>query len=342
MYRQILVEKKDCDLRRIVWRDNPGEQLTSYRLRTVTYGMACAPYLAIRTLLQLSRDEEEAYPLAARCLRSDVYMDDVVSGSDTLEEAGQLQQQLLALLRAGGFKLRKCDQGTNFVGADRELRRLFAAASLDWAKLAGILAQDGTTWHFNPPAAPHFGGIWEAAVKSMKFHLRRVVGDTPLTYEEMATVLAQIEACLNSRPLSPLEVDTEANESLTPGHFLVGGPLTAVPEPSLTEEKKPRLTRWQLLQRMRDHFWKRWAAEYLQGLQSRHKWSQPQPNVQPGDLCLVTSEVTPPTKWPIGRILPTYPGDDGRVRVVLVKTPFSTIKRPVTKLCLYPKTPVRD
>ncbi|XP_076635445.1 uncharacterized protein LOC143348733 [Colletes latitarsis] len=107
MYRQILVEKKDCDLQRIVWRDNPGEQLTSYRLRTVTYGMACAPYLAIRTLLQLSRDEEEAYPLAARCLRSDVYMDDVVSGSDTLEEAGQLQQQLLALLRAGGFKLRK-------------------------------------------------------------------------------------------------------------------------------------------------------------------------------------------------------------------------------------------
>ncbi|XP_046142335.1 uncharacterized protein LOC123987952 [Osmia bicornis bicornis] len=230
------------------------------------------------------------------------------------------------------------DQGTNFVGADRELRRLFSAAKFDFQTLASSLALDGTTWKFNLPAALHFGGIWEAAVKSMKFHLRRVVGETPLTFEEMSTVLSQIEACLNSRPLAPLGIDPDCNEFLTPGHFLVGASLTAVPEPSLIDEKPTRLTRWQLLQQMRDHFWKRWATEYLQNLQARTKWSQPKPNAQPGDLCLVTSEATPPTKWPIGRITETYPGDDNRVRVVLVKTPFATMKRPATQVCLFPAT----
>lgn len=86
--------------------------------------------------------------------------------------------------RRGMCSLLVSDQGTNFVGADRELRRLFIAAKFDWKNLAGTLSLDGLTWKFNLSAAPHFGGIWEAAVKSMKHHLRRVVGDTPLTFEE--------------------------------------------------------------------------------------------------------------------------------------------------------------
>lgn len=91
------------------------------------------------------------------------------------------------------------DCGTNFVGADAELRRLFAAHTRENRCIAQELAESRTQWRFNPPSAPHFGGLWEAAVKSTKHHLRRVVGNATLTYEEMATLLTQIEACVVAR-----------------------------------------------------------------------------------------------------------------------------------------------
>ncbi|XP_029162483.1 uncharacterized protein LOC114934042 [Nylanderia fulva] len=109
------------------------------------------------------------------------------------------------------------DCGTNFVGADRQLSALFSAASADGRRIAAFAAQEKIQWHFNPPAAPNFGGLWEAAVKSMKHHLRRVIGDATLTYEELATLLSQIEACLNSRPLQPLSDNPEDVAALTPG-----------------------------------------------------------------------------------------------------------------------------
>ncbi|XP_011705856.1 PREDICTED: uncharacterized protein LOC105461064, partial [Wasmannia auropunctata] len=148
------------------------------------------------------------------------------------------------------------DRGTNFVGADAKLRALFRAATTD-QHVTGILANDGIEWRFNPPAAPHFSGIWEAAVKSVKHHLRRVIGDTTLTFEEMSTFLTQVEAVLNSRPLQALSDDPDDLTALTPSHFLIGTALNAVHEPSLSEQPTSRLSRWQALQQMRDHFWDR-------------------------------------------------------------------------------------
>ncbi|XP_029155184.1 uncharacterized protein LOC114928270 [Nylanderia fulva] len=107
------------------------------------------------------------------------------------------------------------DCGTNCVGADRQLSALFSAASADGRRIASFAAQEKIQWHFNPPAAPNFGGLWEAAVKSMKHHLQRVIGDATLTYEKLATLLSQIEACLNSRPLQPLSDDPEDVAALT-------------------------------------------------------------------------------------------------------------------------------
>ena len=91
----------------------------------------------------------------------------------------------------------------------------------------------GTTWHFVPPFAPHFGGLWEAGVKRFKHHLRRIVGNHTLTFEEFLTLLTRIESCLNSRPIAPLSNDPEDFSYLTPGHFLIGTPLTSIPEPSV-------------------------------------------------------------------------------------------------------------
>ncbi|XP_036150143.1 uncharacterized protein LOC118648049, partial [Monomorium pharaonis] len=140
---------------------------------------------------------------------------------------------------------------------------------------ARLLANDGTRWIFNPPAAPHFGGKWEAAVKSTKFHLARVLGDTTLTYEELSTVVVQIEAVLNSRPLSPLSDNADDFNALTPGHFLIGEAPTTIPEPCVMDVPTSRLSRWQLLRQKVDQFWSRWSSECLQRYLAISKWHHP-------------------------------------------------------------------
>ncbi|XP_076302125.1 uncharacterized protein LOC143220345, partial [Lasioglossum baleicum] len=208
------------------------------------------------------------------------------------------------------------DCGTNFVGADQELRRLFTASSKEAAAISHHMSNNGVQWKFIPPAAPHFGGLWEAAVRSVKHHLRRVIGDATLTFEELTTVLCQVEACLNSRPLQALTDDPEDLSPLTPGHFLIGEPLLAVPEPTLQDVPTHRLSRWQQQQQRVEHFWRRWSSEYLHQLQTRKKWTTRHPSLTIGELVLLKSELTPPCKWPLARVTEVHPGSDGLIRVV--------------------------
>ncbi|XP_014207285.1 uncharacterized protein LOC106638550 [Copidosoma floridanum] len=106
------------------------------------------------------------------------------------------------------------DNATCFCRADLELREALQVAEIDWDLVAGSLASQGIAWHFIPPGAPHFGGLWEAAVKSVKGHLRHVMGSRHLTYEEFSTVLVGIEMVLNGRPLTPLSGDSSDLERL--------------------------------------------------------------------------------------------------------------------------------
>ncbi|XP_029178451.1 uncharacterized protein LOC114946191 [Nylanderia fulva] len=182
------------------------------------------------------------------------------------------------------------DNGTNFRGADQELRRMLRAAS----DAGSHLANEGTTWTFIPLHAPHFGGIWEAGVRSTKHHLRRIVADHALTFEELSTVLCQIEACLNSRPLYPLSSDPSDLTALTPGHFLVGEALTSIPETITPDDLPASHNRWRLLTNMRDHFWRRWSKDYLHHLQQSSKWLQTRSNIREGTLVLIKDDLLPP------------------------------------------------
>lgn len=228
------------------------------------------------------------------------------------------------------------DQGTNFVGAARELRSLLSILNQEEGSVRDHLQREGIKWKFNPPTAPHFGGTWKAAVKSLKHHLRRVIGDQRLTFEELTTLLAQIEACLNSRPLQPLSDDLENLTALTPGHFLIGEPLLAVPDPPVEDVQAWRPSRWHLLQQMRLQFWRRWSQEYLQSLQARNKCTRQHPQPRVGDLCILKSELLPPSKWPLARITRLHPGSDGLTRVVTIKTSRVEFVRPICKLIYLP------
>ena len=151
-----------------------------------------------------------------------------------------------------------------------------------------------------------------------------------LTFKEISTVLTQVEACLNSRPLTPLPCDCDAIEVLTPGHFLI----EALPDPSLSYRSISLLRQWHLCQSMVRHFWQRWSIEYVTTLRRFAKWHQPTRNVQVGDVVVLQEHNLIPTRWPLARVIEVQPGNDGLVRVVTIKTSTGVYKRPVTKLAV--------
>ena len=163
------------------------------------------------------------------------------------------------------------DNGTNFIGARNDLLKLDQVFESKNNKdsVVSFAEQRGTEWVTIPPRAPHFGGIWEAAVKRMKHHLRRVVGTQILHYEELSTILCQIEAVLNSRPLVPLSGDPNDLQVITPSHFLIGGSPN---EPGRQESKTPLNCHYRLLQQIQKDFWKMWKKDYLGSLQLKKNW----------------------------------------------------------------------
>lgn len=225
------------------------------------------------------------------------------------------------------------DCGTNFIGADKQLQSI-----VNKPENQTILANARSTcsWHFNPPSAPHFGGLWEAAVRSAKRLLIRVMGTHIFTYEEFTTVLTRVEAVLNSRPLTPLSSDPTDLDYLSPGHFLIGQPLLAIP-PRVSPDAKLNLTnRWKLLDQCHQAFWRKWVVEYLTTLQERTKWTATIPNLKVNDIVIVINNQAPPLAWCMGRVIQLLPGSDGVVRVVKVLTRNGHLVRPVAKLVPLP------
>ncbi|GFT47211.1 integrase catalytic domain-containing protein [Trichonephila clavipes] len=143
------------------------------------------------------------------------------------------------------------DNGSNFKGASSHLRKLVDLCLQE--EVQKFLSLKQIEWSFIPPYTPHFG--------------------------ECSTLLVQIEACLNSRPLTELSPDPSDFNALTPAHFLVGGPIHQFPEPSQPSRSVGLSERWNLIQRLRQYFWDHWSTEYLHRLQPRSKWWITKPNI---------------------------------------------------------------
>ncbi|XP_024876784.1 uncharacterized protein LOC112457783 [Temnothorax curvispinosus] len=159
-----------------------------------------------------------------------------------------------------------------------------------------------------------------------------------LTYEEMYTVCTQVEAVLNSRPLTPISNDPTDLTALTPGHFLIGEALTSIPEPNWSEVPSNRLTRFQYVAKLTQHFWSRWSNEYLSNLQQRCKWNREDQasKIEIGAMVVLRDEQASPMRWALGRIVECHSGHDGITQVVSVKTSKGVTKRALSKICLLP------
>ncbi|XP_065365684.1 uncharacterized protein LOC135958720 [Calliphora vicina] len=227
------------------------------------------------------------------------------------------------------------DNGTNYVGASRQLKKDFKSFLKESQSLiCSSYGVQGVSWRFIPAGAPHMGGLWEAGVKSFKLHFRKQAQAFKYTFEELSTILARIEACLNSRPLCPMTDNTQEPVALTPGHFLIGSPLLAPPEPPTLESPISLVNRFRKMKAITQQFCERWRKEYLVSLHKRYKWKNPTRDIQVNDLVVIRHEQLPPTSWRLGVVLKVYPGSDGHVRVADIRTTNGIVKRPITKLVI--------
>ncbi|GFY18190.1 uncharacterized protein TNCV_2045961 [Trichonephila clavipes] len=228
-----------------------------------------------------------------------------------------------------------------YPGANNELKNILQNLFIKEGKkkIENLIASEGIVWHFNPLATPPFGGLWEEGIKSLKYHLKRVIGNTILAYEEFVTLETQMEAVLNSRPLN--KISSDPNDSiLTPGHFLVGTSLTALPEPDLTNTLINRLNRWQLVQTLTQTFWKKWSNDYRNNQESNdkgldllvHRGTRRNDALDVGDVVLTEHDNVRRIDWPLGVALEVCSGKDGVPRVARIRTSHGERIRPFQRL----------
>lgn len=294
----------------------------------------CGPFY-IKERKYRNQKRIKAYVAVFVCMTIKAIHIEVVSDLSTEGFLGALKR---FIARRGKPASIYCDNATNFQGARNELRELYALLKSTEFKteVFSFSNNNSIEFHFIPPSSPHFGGLWEAGVKSYKHHYKRVASKALLTFEEFNTLSIEIESLLNSRPLTPISSDINDLSALTPGHFLIGDSLTDLPEPNLLPLPSNRLSAWQLVSKIRQDFWKRWSIEYLNELNIRRKWNVNTVNPKEGMLVVIKEDNIPCMQWPLARIQQLHPGNDGVVRSVTLKTANGLLKRTVKKIGILP------
>ena len=237
------------------------------------------------------------------------------------------------ICRRGQPEVIRSDNGTNFVGGEKELR--LAINEWNQHKIEDFLQQRNIVWKLNPPLASHQGGVWERCIRTVRKILKSLLGNQTVDEEGLCTLMCEVEAIINGRPLTPVSDDPRDLSALTPNHLLLLRYSTTFPPGLFRKEDIYIRRRWKQVQYLADQFWVRWIREYLPILQTRNKWQQTRRNFAKGDLVLVEDNpLTPRNNWPIGLVMDVYPANDGTVRQVLVRMRNKLFRRDVRKLCL--------
>lgn len=222
------------------------------------------------------------------------------------------------LARRGNVKRIYCDNGSNFKGAQRELRGLLQ--QLEESELQQHAAERGIEFHFNPPYAPHFGGIHESMVKSCKRALFSVLKNREFSDAMLIAAATGAEDIVNSRPLGYQSNNPTDFRALTPNMFLHGRLDGFSFPPNIDRTDFDIRKRWRHVQDALRHVWRRFLREIIPTLGIRQKWTNDGRNFQVNDEVLIIDPNAPRYRWNIGRVSNVYPGRDGVVRVCDVQT----------------------
>ena len=238
----------------------------------------------------------------------------------------------------GPVKLLRSDRGTNFVGAVQDLG--IEAEFVENGTVSKTLETCGTTWKFNPPHSSHFGGSWERMIGIC----RRVLDDMliqekhKLTHDSLVTLMAEVSAIVNSRPLLPISTDPENPEVLSPSVLLTHkkgqNDITSLPQFGIKDMLR---SQWKLVQGLADEFWSRWTKEYISTLQVRRKWTQKETSLNVGDIVLLREKEAHRSVWPMAVVTKLFPSShDSLVRKVEIRltreNKTCTLVRPVVEL----------
>ena len=203
------------------------------------------------------------------------------------------------------------------------------------------LIQRGIRWKFNPPAAPHFGGVWKRLLRSCKKAMYAVLGNRSVAEDFLSTTMCIVEQTLNARPLTSVSSDVNDLEALTPSHFLLGGRNVCLPYLPLAEEFFDHRKLFRQTQAYANLIWDRFRKEYLPTLSNRQKWRSTSKEIlKEGDLVWLIEDSNKRGHYNLGRVTETIDGSDGVIRSAIVQTKDGVYKRPVVKLA--PVLPGKD
>lgn len=223
------------------------------------------------------------------------------------------------------------DNGLNFKGAERELTEMLQ--NLDQSKITQFWTMKHTKWKFNPPIAPHMGGVWERLIQSVKKNIKEVLKSRYPQEYVLRTLFAECENIINSRPLTHVSIDSDDSEALTPNHFLIGPSYAALSFGELDEKCLNLYSKWRAVQKLADIFWTRWTQEYLPTLVRSTKWFKENKQIKLGDIAIMVDPSGPRNIWQKCKVIKLYPAKDGRVRIVDVQNSSGTIyRRSVSRL----------
>jgi transposase InsO family protein len=229
--------------------------------------------------------------------------------------------------RRGRPELMISDNGTNFVGATGELKEVM----IDSYKMNKDLAENGIRWIFNPPGAPHFGGIFEALIKSAKRALNAVLQNADVNDEEMMTILTTVEDLINSRPLTNQSSDIKEELPLTPNSFIRVAEQHGI---NSLEERRTNgfKQRWKRIQELERHVWRRWMSEIVPTWAVRNKWTQEKESVTVGNLVWILYKTNEYGKWPLAKVKKVIIGEDKKTRVLILESEKGEICRALNKV----------
>lgn len=233
----------------------------------------------------------------------------------------------------------RSDRGTNFIGASGELGT--RDDEKHQSSVLKYLHNNSCTWEFNPPHASNMRGTWERMIgvsqRILDSMLLQIRG-APLTHDVLCTLMAEVSAIINARPLAPISSDPSSPFLLTPAMLLTQKQGLPAPPGDITDKDLFK-SQWNQVQALANEFWTRWREEYLSTLQPRRKWFTVHHNLQAGDIMLLKDNLKDsPLEWPMGLVTSTFPSSNGKVRKIEVRIPTQdTVKaflRPVSEVIL--------